>query len=106
MRNPELLGLLTLPAGAVAGVVRGRLDKPDGGGDLPIYRALRVGASPELVRAVLDAGGEAMLAAPGLWEHLPLHCAAFHSRSPAVVALLLARGPAGAARAVSVHGCA
>ena len=52
---------------------------------------------------MVDAGGEAMLAVPGEYKHLPLHYAADRSRSPAVVALLLARGPAGASRAKNVN---
>jgi hypothetical protein len=41
---------------------------------------------------------------PGGRYLLPLHHAAHCSSSPAVVALLLARGPAGSVRAESVHG--
>ena len=52
---------------------------------------------PELVRAMLDVGGEAMLAVPGYDKFLPLHYAALYSRSPAVVEILLARGPPGSA---------
>ena len=59
---------------------------------------------PELVRAMLDAGGEAMLAVPGWGKRLPLHYAAVNSRSPAVVEILLARGPAGALRAETPGG--
>ena len=61
-------------------------------------------AGPELVGAMLDAGGDAMLAVPGHCKNLPLHRAAQCSRSPAVVALLLARGPAGSARARDHNG--
>jgi hypothetical protein len=51
----ELLGLLKLPAGALAGAVRAALNKP-------IHRALRdYDPGPNLVHAMLDAGGEAML---------------------------------------------
>ena len=53
---------------------------------------------------MIDAGGEAMLAVPGNGKSLPLHVAAWHSPSPAVVALLLARGPAGALRAEDEYG--
>ena len=53
---------------------------------------------------MLDAGGEAMLGVPGRYKKLPLHWAASRSRSPAVVAILLARGPAGALRAVVGFG--
>jgi ankyrin repeat protein len=53
---------------------------------------------------MLDAGGEAMLAVPGNGKSLPLHVAAWHSPSPAVVALLLARGPAAALRAEDRYG--
>jgi hypothetical protein len=53
---------------------------------------------------MLDAGGEAMLGVPGYGKWLPLHWAASNSWSPAVVALLLARGPAGSARAEDVVG--
>jgi hypothetical protein len=35
---------------------------------------------------------------------LPLHCTTYHSWSPAVVAMLLARGPGKAARAKTVRG--
>ena len=59
---------------------------------------------PELVRAMLDAGGDAMLAVPGSGKALPLHYAAMYSPLPAVVALLLERGPAGSARAENVSG--
>ena len=55
------------------------------------------GAGPELVRAILDAGGDAMLRIEnrdGLGDRkLPLHVAAEYSWSPAVIKLLLARGP-------------
>jgi ankyrin repeat protein len=79
----------------------------DAYGDLPIHAAQRDPATgPELVREMLDAGGEAMLAVPtaNQSECLPLHCAAYYSQSPAVVALLLARGPAGSARAEDEDG--
>jgi hypothetical protein len=105
-RNPELLGLLRLPAGAAAGKVRAALNKEDEYGSLPIHDALCDAATgPELVRAMLDAGGEAMLAVPtSANKRLPLHYAAWHSPSPAVVGLLLARGPAGAVRAEARDG--
>jgi hypothetical protein len=104
-RNPELLALLELAAGAPAGEVRAALNKKNEYGNLPIHRALWDKATgPELIRAMLDAGGEAMLAVPGEYKRLPLHVAAAYSRSPAVVALLLARGPAGATRAKDVNG--
>jgi hypothetical protein len=99
-RNPELLGRLGLPAGAPPEKVRAALNKKDGDGDLPIHDALYdEGTGPELIRAMLDAGGEAMLAVSGKAKCLPLHWAARFSPSPAVVALLLARGSAGALRA-------
>jgi hypothetical protein len=99
-RNPELLALLRLPAGALAGEVRAALNKKNGCGEMPIHCALYDTATgPELVGAMLDAGGEAMLGVLGYGKYLPLYYAAQHSRSPAVVALLLARGPAGAAQA-------
>ena len=101
----KLLGLLKLPAGAPAGKVRAALNKPDEEGDLPIHDALCDKATgPELVRAMLDAGGDAMLAVPGYCKCLPLHRAADNSPFPAVVALLLARGPAGSVRAEDVRG--
>jgi ankyrin repeat protein len=106
--SPELrmLGLLELPAGAAAGKVRAALNKPNVNGDLPIHRALYDAAtSPELVGAMLDAGGEAMLGVPGFHKCLPIHWAATYSSFPAVVALLLARGPAGSARAENARGC-
>jgi hypothetical protein len=53
---------------------------------------------------MLDAGGEAMLGVPGYDKCLPLHWAAWFSRFPAVVAHLLARGPAGSARAETAGG--
>ena len=100
----KLLGRLNLPAGAPEGEVRAALNKKNRLGDLPIHRALEdKPTGPELVRAMLDAGGEAMLGVPGCDNRLPLHCAAWKSRSPAVVALLLARGPAGASRAKNVN---
>jgi ankyrin repeat protein len=103
-----LLALLELAAGAPAEKVRAALNQKDGHGDLPIHHALwhmaPAATGPELVRAMLDAGGEAMLAVPGLSKRLPLHHAADNSRFPAVVALLLARGPAGAARAKDEDG--
>ena len=74
-------------------------------GNLPIHDALCDEATgPELVRAMLDAGGEAMLGVPGYHKSLPLHWAAQYSRSPAVVEILLARGPAGAPRAEDKYG--
>jgi hypothetical protein len=104
-RNPALLGLLELPAGAAPGAVRAALNKKNEYGDLPIHDALRDAATgPELVRAMLDAGGEAMLAVPGWNKSLPLHRAAVNSWSAAMVEILLARGPAGAARAKTATG--
>ena len=104
-RNPALLRRLKLPAGAPPEKVRAALNKKNRKGDLPIHRALRQEATgPELIRAMLDAGGEAMLAVPGSGKWLPLHRAASHSRSPAVVEILLARGPPGAARAEDGQG--
>jgi hypothetical protein len=105
--TPALLALLGLPARAPAGNVRVVLNQPaeDGYGNLPIHRALRDEAtSLELVRAMLDAGGEAMLGVPGGGNCLPLHIAANKSPFPAVVALLLARGPAGSARPRDGYG--
>ena len=103
VRNPELLGRLKLPAGAPpAGQVRAALNKKDGRGNLPIHLALNDEATgPELVCAMLDAGGEAMLGVRSGQKCLPIHWAARYSSFPAVVALLLARGPAGSARAES-----
>jgi hypothetical protein len=104
-RNPALLGLLELPADAALGAVRAALNKKGGEGNLPVHRALRDEApGPELVCAMLDAGGEAMLGALGYGKWLPLHYAAWKSPFPAVVALLLARGPAGALRAENAYG--
>ena len=72
---------------------------------MPINDALNDEATGlELVLAMLEAGGDAMLAVPGWNKILPLHLAACDSPFPAVVALLLARGPAGAARAKSGTG--
>ena len=103
--HAKLLGLLELPAGAPAGKVRAALNKKDWSRDLPIHRALRDEATgPELVRSMLDVGGDAMLAVPGWGKELPLHRAAYYSRSPAAVALLLARGPAGSVRAKTESG--
>jgi hypothetical protein len=102
--NPELLTLLELPAGAPAEKVRAALNKKIGGGNLPIHHAMHSKAnSPELVRVMLDAGGDAMLAVPNSGKVLPLHCAACNS-FPAVVEILLAHGPAGSARAETVDG--
>jgi hypothetical protein len=104
-RNPVLLALLELAAGAAPEKVHAALNKKDEYGDLPIYSALKNKATgPELVRAMLDAGGEAMLAVPGTFKLLPLHYAAGNSPFPALVALLLARGPAGAVRAQTMNG--
>jgi hypothetical protein len=101
----ELLGLLKLPAGAAAGKVRAALNEPNEYGNLPIHRALSDKATgPELVHAMLDAGGDAMLAVPGDYKQLALHLAANYSPFPAVVALLLARGPAGSSRAETTNG--
>jgi hypothetical protein len=109
--HAELLGWLrvsrwaNLPAGAPAGEVRATLNKKDGAGDLPIHNAVRDPATgPELVRAMVTAGGEAMLGVLTSGKCLPLHCAALYSPFSAVVALLLARGPAGSARAVTAGG--
>ena len=94
-RNPELLRLCGLSAGVAVGKVRAALNKSNGDGDLPIHIALGDTATGrELVRTMLDAGGEAMLGVPGYYKRLPLHRAAFNSQSPAAVALLLVRGPA------------
>jgi hypothetical protein len=85
--------------------VRAALNKRNGIGELPIHVALRDAATGlERVRAMLDAGGEALCGGPGSSKFLPLHIAAMNSRSPAVVALLMARGPAGSARAASTGG--
>jgi hypothetical protein len=103
--TPALLARLKLPAGAPVGKVRAALNKKDGYGNLPIHCALCDAATgPELVRAMLDAGGEAMLAVPGQNKRLPLHFAASNSPSPAVVEILLTRGPAGALRAENGDG--
>jgi hypothetical protein len=108
--SPELLLLLGLPAGAPASAVRAALNKLDATADLPTadlpihHTVCDPATGPELVHAMLDAGGEAMLGALGYGKTLPVHLAAFRSRSPAVVALLLARGPAGSARAEDEHG--
>jgi ankyrin repeat protein len=48
---------------------------------------------------MLGAGGDAMLGVLGYNQHLPLHFAALKSTFPAVIELLLARGPAGSAPA-------
>jgi hypothetical protein len=105
-RNPALLALLQLPAGAPAGKVRDALNKKDWNRDLPIHRALNDAATgPERVHTMLDAGSEAMLAVPGSGKWLPLHWAARFSLSPAVVALLLASGPAEALWARDWDGC-
>jgi hypothetical protein len=72
--------------------------------NLPIHVAMRdVATGPELVRSMLDAGGDAMLGVPGFCKRLPLNIAADNSSSPAVVVLLLARGPARAARAENAN---
>ena len=91
--------------GAPAEKVRAALNQKDRSRDLPIHRALRDEApGPELVHARLDAGGEAMLGVPSNNKLLPFHVAAQNSPFPAVVALLLARGPAGSARAEDEDG--
>ena len=72
-----LLALLGLPAYATPAAVRAALNKKNWIGRLPIHRALGDEATgPELVRAMLDAGGEAMLGVPDGYELLPLHRAA------------------------------
>ena len=111
--SPELLGLLQLPPGSPAPAVRAALNKPDGyAGWVRWMGTLRgeagwdgyAATGPELVRWTLDAGGDAMLGVPGRSKSLPIHWAAGYSQSPAVVALLLARGPAGSARAKTESG--
>ena len=88
-----------------AGIVRAALNEPAANGDLPIHIALEDEApGPELVRAMLEVGGDAMLAVTGQHKQLPLHWAAYHSPFPAVVALLLERGPAGALQAETASG--
>jgi hypothetical protein len=104
---PQLLAMCGLEAGAPAGKVRAALNKKDADGELPIHRALcDVATGPELVRAMLDLGGEAMLGVVGSYKQLPLHCAAAYSQSAAVVRLVLARGPSqrGAGRAKNASG--
>jgi hypothetical protein len=97
--------LLGLPAGALAGEVRAALNKKNVNGSLPIHSArCHAATGAERVRAMRAAGGDAMLGVPGYGKYLPLHAAAWFSRSPAVVALLLARGPAGASRAEAGGG--
>jgi ankyrin repeat protein len=99
VRN-KLLRLLGLRASAPAGKVRAALNEQNWDGNLPIHHALDDTATgPELVRAMLEAGGDAMLAVLALYKELPLHIAAHNSPFPTVVGLLLARGPAGALRA-------
>jgi hypothetical protein len=54
------------------------------------------------VHAAVEAGGDAILlgvpaARPGQYKILPLHTAAMQSSYPAVVVILLARGPGGSA---------
>jgi hypothetical protein len=107
VRNPELLAWLKngSTADLPAGEVRAALNKKDGIGSLPIHDVLCDKATgPELVCAMLDAGGEAMLGVPASGNALPLHVAAYFSRSPAVVEILLARGPPGALRAENKAG--
>jgi ankyrin repeat protein len=106
--SQELLRLCGLPSGAPAAAVRAALNKPDGHGNLPIHNAVCMdpATGPELIFAMLEAGGDAMLGVPGSFKRLPLHHAAIHSRSPAVVALLLARGPAASARDSACGGTA
>ena len=64
---------------------------------MPIHRLLGDGdPGPGLVRAMLDAGGDAMLGVTDNNKFLPLHLAAYglkNADGPAVVELLLARGP-------------
>ena len=94
----ELLGLVVLSAGAPAGRVRAAVNEPDRFGEPPIHPALRNEATgPELVRAMLEAGGEAMLGVPGRSKKLPLHYTVYSSWPLAVLELLLARGRAGLA---------
>jgi hypothetical protein len=101
----ELLRLCGLATGAPPGAVRAALNKPNKYGDLPIDCALSDKTTGlELVRAMVEVGGEAMLGARDLAKGLPLHLAAAVSPFPAVVALLLARGPAVAARVKSDTG--
>ena len=53
---------------------------------------------------MLEAGGEAMLGVPGNSIPLPRHFGAWKSTRLAVVGLLVARGPAGVARARNSYG--
>lgn len=87
-----------LPEGTAAEDVEAAQNTPDDDGYLPIHNALWVDASLEEVRAMLDAGRDAQLAVQDSAKSLPLHSAASMATEPSVVALVLARGPAGAAR--------
>ena len=102
MALQQVIELLKLPAGAKPGEVHAALNKPNEHGTLPIHFLLRDGdPGPGLVRAMLDAGGDAMLGvADDYRKYLPLHYAAWKLKNaggPAVVELLLARGPPGSA---------
>jgi hypothetical protein len=103
-----VLAVLKLPAGARPAEVHAALNKAGPGGYLPIHDLLISGdPGPGLVRAMLDAGGDAMLGVGDRWKALPLHYAAECLKSaggPAVVELLLARGPPGSATSTDVAG--
>ena len=97
----HVIAVLKLPAGATPGQVHAALNKTDRFGRLPIHLLLRDGdPGLGLVRAMLAAGGDAMLGVADNYKNLPLHCAAMKLKNadgPAVVELLLARGPPGSA---------
>ena len=104
-----VIAVLKLPAGATPGQVHAALNKTDQHGALPIHDLLDQGdPGLGLVRAMLAAGGDAMLAvAEDYSKELPLHCAAHRLKNadgPAVVELLLARGPPGSATSENRDG--
>jgi hypothetical protein len=92
VRNPDLLALLGLEVGAAPKAVRIALGEQDGNGHLPIHHALLCkDPGVELVRAMLDAGGDTMLALSNNHKEQPLHYAAGNSTRAATVGLMLAR---------------
>ena len=111
MERQALLPVLAackLPAGATPGEVHAALNKTNPHGQLPIHDLLNTD-DPELglVRAMLDAGGDATLEVANGAKDLPLHLAACYLKNadgPAVVELLLARGPPGSATSKNTGG--
>ena len=104
----QVIAVLKLPAGATPGEAHAALNKTGPGRQLPIHLLLLYGdPGLGLVRAMLDAGGDAMLGVGDDSKCLPLHYAADlkNADGPAVVELLLVRGPPGSATSKDTSGC-